>query len=329
MAEIRAAFGTSHAFALMPPAEWDGFRAKNRAGYQRRFGTLPPEQPQVQDESDAVIRDRYARISAAHGEIRAALAADPPDALIIIADDQNENLTRANLPQVAIYTGGDFITSREPLDKRRSAPALAEAIHVHAVERDVDMAEINAFADDLLFAHAYGPVLKAIDPDGAIPVVPFFLNEIHVPAPSPARCYHIGQVLGEAIRAFSGCESVALIASGGLSHYTAGYPWTHYHGALGYGAIDESFDHWVLEQLSDGNGRRLAELTSEELLTSGAVELRAWIAMLGAIGSAKPSALVYEPFYRGIMGMGVARWNQLATSPRGSQHDDSHQTARI
>jgi hypothetical protein len=318
MAEIRAAFGTSHAFALLPPASWDGFRAKNKAVYERRFGRLPADHPQVLEEARAGNGGRYERITAALGEIRAALIADPPDALVVIADDQNENLTRANLPQVAVYTGGDFLTSRDPLDERRSAPGLAQAIHAHAVERDIDMAELNTFADDLLFAHAYGPVLRAIDPAGAIPVVPFFLNEIHVPAPSPARCYYIGSVLGETIRGFSGLNSVALVASGGLSHFTAGYPWEHYRGAHAYGSIDEAFDRWVLEQLRDGNGAKLAELTSNDLLASGAVELRAWIAMLGAIGPVKPATLVYEPFYQGLMGMGVGRWEQLAAARGGS-----------
>jgi hypothetical protein len=317
MADIRAAFGTSHAFALMPPTGWDDFRAKNRAGYARRFGQLPDEQPQVFAESTAANSERHKRISGALEEIRLALAADPPDAIVIIADDQNENLTRANLPQVAVYTGGDFFTNRDRTGKRRSLPALAHAIHAHAVESDIDMAELNAFSDDVLFAHAYGPVLSAIDPGATIPVVPVFINEIHVPAPSPARCYYIGSVLGETIRAFAGAASVAIVASGGLSHFTAGYPWEHYRGVHRYGSIDEKFDHWVLEQLRAGNGARLAELSSNDLLDSGAVELRAWIAMLGAIGPAKPTALVYEPFYQGIMGMGVGRWNLHASSPEG------------
>jgi hypothetical protein len=41
----------------------------------------------------------------------------------------------------------------------------------------------------------------------------------------------------------------------------------------------------------------------------GDAELRQWIVMLGAIGYVKPEFLVYEPLYRGIMGMGVGWWS--------------------
>jgi len=292
----------------MKPDQWDRYRAKNQAGYHRRYGSTPSDHPRVAAEQSKSTDARYERIAGALDSISRTLQQARPDALIIIADDQNENFSRANLPQIAIYTGDDFLTETEPPDLRRSEPRLASAIHTHAIERDIDMAELNSFPDQLLFAHAFGTVLRRIDPERLIPVIPIFINEIHVPAPSPSRCYYLGRVIGEAVRNFSALNSIALIASGGLSHFTAGYPWNHYTGPHTHGSIDESFDARVVEQIRNGEGHRLAEMTSMDLLDAGAIELRSWIALLGAIGAEKPTHLVYEPFYRGLMGMGVAEW---------------------
>jgi hypothetical protein len=57
-----------------------------------------------------------------------------------------------------------------------------------------------------------------------------------------------------------------------------------------------------------GQGAKLAQLSSRELIENGEGELRQWIVMLGALGAAKPEFLVYEPLYRSIMGMGVGWW---------------------
>ena len=44
--------------------------------------------------------------------LRAQIAEARADLVIILGDDQNENLTSANMPQLALYTGGDFILNR-------------------------------------------------------------------------------------------------------------------------------------------------------------------------------------------------------------------------
>jgi len=65
----------------------------------------------------------------------------------------------------------------------------------------------------------------------------------------------------------------------------------------------------ILDLIGAGDATGLAALSSKELLDNGDVELRSWIATLGAIGDGvKPELLIYEPFYRAIMGMGVAYW---------------------
>jgi aromatic ring-opening dioxygenase LigB subunit len=102
---------------------------------------------------------------------------------------------------------------------------------------------------------------------------------------------------------------VVLYASGGLSHFTAGYPWPYYKGPYSLGAISQDYDRRLIDLMLRGHGHELAELTTRGLLDNGEIELRQWITMLGAIGNHKPQQLVYEPFYRGVLGMAVGYWD--------------------
>lgn len=310
MGQLTLGMASSHAFAVLDPQNWDESRGRNREGYKRRFGVLPPEQPGVAQETDEVVTKRYARIRGALEQVRARLEQERPDALVFVADDQNENFTETNMPQIAIYVGDRFLAGRagQEATERPSHRALAEAILRTCVESDIDMACIRKLPEDRLFAHAFGPVLRVVDPEARVPVVPIFVNAIHMPAPSPSRCYFLGQTIRRAIEACPEVGRVAVYGSGGLSHFTAGYPYAYYEGPLGYGAIDVDFDHWLMDRMQAGDGEALGHLTTRDLVAHGEIELRSWITVLGAVGSARPELTAYEPFYRGIMGMGVALW---------------------
>ena len=103
MGQIVAAMASSHAFALEDPAGWDSGRARNRAMYARRYGYEPADQPQIAVETLESNQARYAHIRDSFTAVREKLAQVRPDVLIFIGDDQNENFTEDNLPQIAIY----------------------------------------------------------------------------------------------------------------------------------------------------------------------------------------------------------------------------------
>lgn len=312
MGTVIAGMASSHAFALRDPHGWDEGRQRSRGNYARRFGVEPPEQPRVAEESDEDILSRYARISGGFDYIRDRLAEARPDALIFIGDDQNENFTTANLPQIAIYLGDDFLARGEDRAGEavlyRNDPGLAHAIFEECVESGIDMASAKTLPDNILRAHAFGPVLRRVDPEARIPVVPIFVNAIHVPAPSPARCYYYGQTIRKAVENYTGGSRVAVYASGGLSHFTGGYPYEHYEGPFSFGSISEEFDRYIVGKMAAGAGAELAQLTNQDIIGNGEIEFRSWIAMLGAIGDSKPELLAYEPFYRGLMGISVGYW---------------------
>jgi hypothetical protein len=66
--------------------------------------------------------------------------------------------------------------------------------------------------------------------------------------------------------------------------------------------------------MADGEGSKLAALSSADLLDHGEIELRSWIVLAGAVGAVPARVLAYEPLYRGLMGMAVVQWPLNSTA---------------
>jgi 2,3-dihydroxyphenylpropionate 1,2-dioxygenase len=132
-------------------------------------------------------------------------------------------------------------------------------------------------------------------PEPAVPLVPLHVNVYLPPQPTPARCYDWGRTLGDILGGRP--ERVALIASGGMSHFP---------GTDRYASPDFEWDRRTLEQLREGRGRELAALTGEELDKTGNVELRTWITLLGAVGPVPADVYCYEPSWH--HGNAIVEW---------------------
>jgi hypothetical protein len=310
MVKIAAGMASSHAYTFIDPHRWEERREVTRERFRRRYGEYPAIQPQIEGETLDGNLARYAAIRGGLDRLKASFERLRPDTLILIADDQDENYREDNLPQIAIYTG-ERVTAVDSETARtievQSDAALAIHILNEAVDAGFDLASSNSFPDDRVRSHAHAQILNFLDPK--IPVVLIFLNAIHVPAPSPSRCYQFGQCLRGILDALPDDRRAVLYASGGMSHFTAGYPWAHYQGPFGLGSISEAFDREAVAAMQQGCAADLvASLSSRDLLQNGAIEFRQWITLLGALDGAKPEWLAYEPFYRAVMAMGVAYW---------------------
>ena len=320
MGKIISGFASSHANTLVDPSRWDERREHNRMQYKRRYGVEPPIHPKVAEETLEVKEQRYKPVKAGLNFFRERLQEKKPDTLILIGDDQNENFKEDNLPQIAIYLGKQIIavdrhTQSHGLRRQpyRCHADLAANLLTGFIDRDFDVGYSKTFPNDELLAHAHAPILTTIMPEADIPVVLLFINAIHVPAISPARCYRLGQAIKEIVVAQSAANRVAIYASGGLSHFTAGYPWPYYKGPFSYGLISEEFDRKIVDFMTQGKGAELGRLSSQDLLDNGEIELRSWITLLGALGEVPANVLAYEPFYSAPMAMSVAYWDQQET----------------
>jgi hypothetical protein len=310
MAQIVAGMASSHAYTLWTPDKWDSRRQQSRAGYQRRQGKEAPEQPQIENETLEGNLERYGRtIGAGLQRLKETIHSSDADVLILIGDDQNEHF-REHVPQLAIYTGDRVVSVDRESGQDLELPCdakLANWILNDCVESGFDLASSRAFPEDKLISHAHAQVLSYVQPP--MPIVPLFVNSIKIPAPNPSRCYEFGQCLGRSIAAYPEPTKVALYASGGLSHFSQGFPYKEYGGPNTLGYIAEDFDRQLVAWMRAGEGAKMTTLTSRELLDNGDIELRCWITLLGALGERKPEWLEYEPFYRGIMGMAVGFWS--------------------
>jgi 3-O-methylgallate 3,4-dioxygenase len=101
--------------------------------------------------------------------------------------------------------------------------------------------------------------------------------------------------LREAIEAYPEDLRVALVASGGLSHFVT----------------DEALDRRTLEALRAGDARALCDLPAH-LLNSGNSEVRNWIVVAAACQGMQLAWDDYIPVYRTAAGTGCgltfARW---------------------
>jgi len=313
MGSLVAAMASSHAFAVAPPEKWDELRERNRNTYaQRQNIPVPPPHERIGEENWDNVQARYGRVRAGLLELKRIIEESKPDALIVVGDDQNENFTSQNVPQFAIYTGEEAIFFDRLFKQERTYPCDAESARIilnGAVEAGFDLSFSENFPDKRLISHAHAePLMRILLPNADVPIVPVYVNAIHPPGPTPARCYAFGQLRGAIVRRQLAEKRIAIYASGGLSHFTAGYPWRHYNGPFGYGCISEEFDRKILQWIKDGEANKLSTLSSAELLDHGEIELRSWIVLAGAVGEVPGQVLAYEPLYRGLMGMAVAQW---------------------
>lgn len=312
MAELIGGFATSHATAFMKPEEWDPFRTKMRAMYRERIGELPDEQPQVSEETLDDIKHRYRRIEEAHSLIRQRIRQLRPDAVIVLGNDQNENFGEFAAPQFAVYTGSDTIVDDWLSGTKRPYPCepeVAMALLEGLVEQGFDVVQTSRFADNTLKAHAHAQVFANLMPEADIPVIPIFVNAITPPLASARRCFAFGEAIGNAIASRLPGKRVMIGVSGGLSHFTVGYPYKALKVRRDIGTICPEFDEKLIGWMNAGELHRFSELTDEDLLNNGDVEFRQGLAFLGALPSgAVPDTLEYEVFYRGFMGFWAGYW---------------------
>jgi aromatic ring-opening dioxygenase catalytic subunit (LigB family) len=309
---IVSAFATSHAYTFQEPETWDRRRERSKANVAKKnAGRLADDTPEARAETLEDNQARYAAIREAHQLIRERVAAARADAVLLVGDDQAENWNAENMPQLLVYTGGDYVA--DDWDRKHTAtihnrPDIALALVEGLLDEGFDVQHASAFRDGKLLSHAHTePVLYLLRQSG-VPVVPMFVNAVHPPAPSPARCYAFGQALRRVIDRDLADKRIVLAASGGLSHFSPSHPWAHHVGTRYVGDISVAFDRRIVEWMRSGEGHRLADLTARELIEHGEGELRQWIVLMGALGAARPERLVYEPLFRSIMGMGVGWW---------------------
>jgi 2,3-dihydroxyphenylpropionate 1,2-dioxygenase len=247
MGEIVAAIGTCHTPYM--------------------FTRPPDEKP---EELDAA--------SAGMAELGKVLDETQPDVIVFLGSDHVETFSVTCIPTFAIIAGSRAIAKfagREydlPVHREMAEDMLNKLV----VEHNFDI----AYSEDAELGHAFAVPFEHVIGKRKIPIVPFFANVYVPPLPTPRRCAALGKAIAEIIKGRK--ERVAVIASGGMSHFP---------GTTKYLSPEFDFDRWLVSQFEAGNTDALLEMTGTQLDEVGNTEMLTWATMFGAIGP-QPGALI-------------------------------------
>ena len=232
-------------------------------------------------------------------------------ACVFLSNEHFTNFFLENFPQICVGVGERNWGPTEewlPIDKVwiPGHEGLANHIMRHTLDNGFD----PAFSHLLELDHGIMTVYYELDPDMQLPLVPIVMNCAVPPLMPVWRWYEFGKQLGAAIRSYEGLDRVAVVGCGGLSHWI---------GNPRVGDINEEFDRWFLDQLGRGDLSEILAVPNDVLAEAGngTGEVRAWVALAAAMGSAPGHVLAYEAVYEWINGMGVVLYD--GDQPAASQ----------
>src|SRR5919106_1861366 len=253
------------------------------------FLRQPGEDPAQLDATIAAMR-----------QLGRVLDETKPDALIVVGLDHLEAFSLDVSPAFAIVVGPEVTGSFGRKQYRVGVhQELARALLDGCLKRDFDM----AFCHKAFMGHAFVVPFEFILEQRQIPIVPVFVNVYVPPLPQPHRAYQLGRRIAEIIAERG--ERVAVLASGGMSHYP---------GTEKYGYPDFDFDKYLLGVMERGEQSSLLNVSSERLDETGETELLTWYVVFGAIGNQRGAILSYQPTWH--HGLGVINF-PLATPLEG------------
>jgi hypothetical protein len=261
---------------------------------------LTAHAPLITGKPDVSRPEQRDRLYAGFHELRRRLAAAHPDLLVMFVNDHLQNFAYDNLPAFCVGLAGSYeapspggsALMRLTPRTLRGHPEWAMALLEAGLAAGIDF----AYSHDIESWDEMSVPLSFLLPEATIPVVTVYTNCAAPPLPLTRRCLEVGAFVGEFVRGRSDPGRVALIATGGLSHWV-GTPET--------GRINPDWDHWVLDHIARGDVAPLARLTWEEIERdggNGGQEIRNWIALLGAVPGWKGEVLAYEPVAEWITG---------------------------
>jgi len=336
MARITFGLGTSHGPMLSIPAQYwvdrvSADRENPSHPYKGKTYNFDKMVELRKDDNLAaqitpeVCEERHARCQKAIACLADIFETSKPDVAVVLGNDQMEVFDDGHVPAFAVFWGKfveghprtpEFLAKLNPgvarAEKDRTPPVYTEYPTLpdmgrHMIEnvmrQGFDVAQLTRLPMGAIWSnaapHAFGFVYRRIMRDKVPPHVPVFTNTFYPPnQPSASRCFEFGRALGRAIASFPEDWNVAVIASGGLTHFV----------------VDETFDRELLEILQNADAAALARIP-DNMFQSGTSEIKNWIVGAAVMAEAglRMRLLDYVPCYRSMAGtgsaMGFAHWS--------------------
>lgn len=258
------------------------------------------------------VTRRHAACRRALGELMRVYHEVKPDVLVIIGNDHGE-IFHDVTPAFGIYTAathengpvriaqsfvpgapspGSFFGPGETIS-HPGLPHLAEHVILALQENGFDPAVISKTPKQPdsgpVVPHAFGFIYHHLLADRPPPSLPVHMNTFFPPnQPTVERVADFSRVLVRAIESWDSDLRIAIVGSGGLSHFI----------------VDEQLDRQVLDALQT-DYRRLGDI-DELFYQSGSSEIKHWIPVAVAMEERQvPMTLIdYVPCYRSPAGNG-------------------------
>lgn len=248
--------------------------------------------------------EQYERVKRGFAQARTLLEQTRPEVIVIFSTDHFDRCFYDNLPPFLVGVGESATGPANewlkiPRITLRVAGELGRFLVTEGLEKGVDF----ALSEELPLDHAEIVPLSYLTPAWDIPIVPIVVNAFAPPMPSLQRCLQVGAFVGEAIARWPQSKRVAVVGTGGLSHWV-GLPET--------GRVNAEFDRWFLDCLVERRETEVVEKYRkaedlEKAAGNGGQEIRDWLAVAAAVpGHLKPRVLAYEPIPG--CGIGVMAW---------------------
>ncbi|MBO0847812.1 MAG: hypothetical protein J2P22_20615 [Nocardioides sp.] len=320
MAEIVVGIAASHSPQLSSGVEWWENHGERDRGNPKLLGRdgefhtydelLPTADPAVLDElKPEIYQAKYERAQKGIEVLTEKLAEAKPDVAVVIGDDQWEMFQDEGVPAFALFHGDRLFD-----EQQRDLSKLAEGIraaqwaahgddrawhktdgrlaaHITATlsENDFDAHWFREQREDRTLGHAFTFPRYRLGLDPEVPIVPLFINCYFPPNnPNPARCYAFGQMVRQAIESWDHDIRVAVITSGGLSHFV----------------VNEALDKQILDGLVAGDWDSFGDIPRKHM-RSGSAEILNWIAAAGILEKQSATIVDYVPGYRSPAGTGT------------------------
>lgn len=241
----------------------------------------------------------WAPIFEAFAPVRQWLEERKPDVLFFIYNDHVTSFFFDHYSAFTLGVGEQYAVADEgggarDLPPVAGHPALARHIGESLVADEFDM---SFFQDRALDHGVFSPlsVLCAHGTAWSLPIIPLQVGVLQSPSPSARRCYKLGQALRRAIESYPEDISVAIVATGGVSHQV--------HGERA-GFNNTAWDAQFLD-LIENDPVRITHMTQAELATLGGMEgteVIMWLVMRGALSAnvRKTHQTYYLPSMTGI-----------------------------
>jgi OH-DDVA oxygenase len=328
MAEIVFGFGTSHGPLLATPShEWDLRANVDRKNKALAFGAGTYDFQQLYElrknehfEQQNTMDVRFARHDRCQKQLDVLgerLKEINPDALVIVGDDHHEWFLNDIQPAFSIFHGKQVfnraLSKKEEEEKIANGGGYAMKIYYpqkdetypcptdlathmvnQVVQDDFDVTALGEQPADSgtlrQLGHSYGFIYRRILNSKPIPLIPVLVNTYYPPnQPTPKRCIDFGRAMARAIKSWKGKERVAVVASGGVSHFV----------------VDEDFDRRLLDAMKTRNYKVLAQ-EPDIHFRSGTSETKNWLVVAGMLAETNLNMelLDYVPCYRSEAGTG-------------------------